>query len=122
MDAVRDASRRLVQQREEAASLPVQLRHRSELNARLAELVARAQADELDLLSILPGEAAGDDRYARTPINMSLRGDFASFVRYLHSLHQSSRDLELTNIEIRRTDQSAAVQAQIRAEWITLTD
>jgi Tfp pilus assembly protein PilO len=119
---LRTAARRLADGKSKAETLPAHLRTRQDRNSRIAEIVGQAEAEGMELLSILPGETAVGDRYARTPIEMSMRGEFAALVGYLHAIHESSQDLEITNLEIRRKTDSAAIETVIRAEWITLTD
>lgn len=122
MGALRTTARRLADGRTRAESLPVNLRNRAERNTRIAEMVDQAESAGMELLDVVPGDPVSGDRYSRTPVELTMRGDFPSLVRYLHSVHGTSQDLEFTNIEIRRSEGSERVETVIRAEWITLAD
>lgn len=113
-DAKRDA--------EEARAQQLTLLSASELNARLAGLIAKTEAAGLEVLTITPGEAVKDDMHGRTPVDIAVRGALPEVVRYLHALRTGSADLVVRRLDIRPHGQGPLVTTQIGADWLTRAD
>jgi Tfp pilus assembly protein PilO len=106
----------------EAEQIPDHLRIRRDINERIARIVEETESFGLTVQSITPGEPENGERFRRTPIELSTRAPIDAIARYLHGLHESSPDLELTTLQIRDPDEAGVLNATIRAEWITLAD
>ena len=106
----------------EAEQIPEHLRVRGDLNTRSARIVEETEAFGLTVRTILPGEPETGPRFKRTPIELSTRAPFDAIARYLHGLHNSSPDLEITSLEIRDPDEAGVLDATIHTEGISLAD
>ncbi len=122
VSVLRETRTRLRRSEQESEQLPDHLKAEHDLNQRIAQIVDDTEAHGLAVQTILPGEPERGDRYTRTPIELSTRAPIDAIARYLHDLHASSPDLELTSLEIREPDESGMLNTLIRAEWITLTN
>lgn len=121
-EASRATSRRLIEANARAADLPITLRTRADLNSKINEIVTQTESQQLSVQAISPGAPRATERYTRTPIEMAMRGSVTSVAGYLHEMHLTSTDLEITNLEIRRIPDAQEVDVVLRAEWITVTD
>lgn len=122
LESLRATTRALNTARAETETLPVRLLSMTDRNSKIATVVAQAESFGMDVQSIRPGETVRGERYARTPLRISLGGSIASLARYLHELHELSTDLEITHLEIQAAAGVAVVDASIQADWITLTE
>lgn len=122
LESLRATTRALNTARAESEGLSVRLLSTADRNSKIASVVAQAEAFGMDVQTIRPGETVRGERYARTPLKISLGGSIASLARYLHEMHEVSTDLEITHLEIQAAAGEAIVDASIQADWITLTE
>lgn len=120
VSALRETRTRLRRGEIEAQQLPDHLRESNDLNHRIAQIIDETDAYGLAVLAIVPSEPERHNRFSRTPIELSTRGPIDAIARYLHAMHTSAPDLELTKLEIREPDEAGVLNAVIRADWITL--
>jgi Tfp pilus assembly protein PilO len=108
---VRELQTRIANARELAGSDSGRSRPVSELNARLAELIADTEASGLRADGVEPGEVTPDGSAIRVPIEMAGTGSYPRLTSFLNDLYERRRDITVTRIDVRRgSDGSAAFE------------
>jgi len=113
---------RMTKEAENAAQdLQLTLLPISQLNTRLARVIARAESYGLTVGSMTPGEPTSGELHRRTPIELSVEGELPAFVRFLHGLRTEDTDLTVMGLSIHPTPQNG-ITAEISADWLTRAD
>lgn len=87
-------------QRSELESLHIDLGDRSQLNRRIAALIALAQGQSLEVMQLQPGKETEAEHYTLVSLQLQARASFADHLRYLEQLHTTFPDMSVLGLEL----------------------
>ncbi|MEM7624236.1 MAG: type 4a pilus biogenesis protein PilO [Planctomycetota bacterium] len=86
---------------------PIELGDRRQLNRQIAEIIALAQSQGLEVLQLQPGELMPSEDYALIPLRLDANAAFPQHLEFLQTLHRSFPSVSVVGLEL---------QSQTRAD------
>lgn len=107
--------------RTELESLHIDLGDRSQLNRRIAALIALAKEQSLEVMQLQPGKETDAEHYTLVSLQLDARAGFADHLNYLEQLHTSFPDMSVMGLELnsRSRDGNARPTGTYSLVWFT---